>query len=80
MATKRVLQRKTRREWMSEIRDCLTSKGNNHSWGCLNKAGELFKIRTLSSTKVPLDIVDGMVENGTLVFHSKNTHYTYVHN
>jgi len=75
---KRVLQRKSRRDWEVEIRTCLTSKGDNWDWGCLSKSGELFKILTLSSTVVPKDILNGMVSNGSLKLQTEGTHYDYI--
>jgi len=78
MATKRILRRKSLRDWEKEIRICLTSRGDNFQWGCLSRTGSLFKISTLSNHKVPHKVINGMVENGRLIIKPNDTHYTYI--
>ena len=65
---------KTKEEWIGLVITALNSKhtGNRDEWGCLSESGLLFKINTLSYTRIPDRIINELVLSGRIRIKKDN--------
>lgn len=65
--------------WRTEVQKCLTtnlSKGSRWGWGCLNKHGSLFRINSLNTVQVPINVISKMETEGVLTLKD-NGYFSY---
>jgi len=75
---RKVLTRKTDVEWAEEIKNCLTAGNGSPLWGCLDKHGKLFRIRTLNTIIVPTKVIDEMKYNDLIELNDERQFYVYI--
>jgi len=61
-------------EWESKILKHLKAK-NRWDYGCLNKAGELFTIKTLSTVNVPKEALNKLISNKQIALGEDDYYY-----
>lgn len=81
MAKRRSLTSRSTEDWENLIKECLYNSKHTMKWGCLNKKGKLFRIRTLNSIQVPMGVIKTLENSGVLELRDEmglDDYYKYV--